>query len=749
MREQARDLEHHEDDTGTPLASTDANPFADRLKASEALREEMEALGARIRDLVLCQPPVQLLGYLLAQFHMVMILCPAESEEKTHPNKDAIKTYQFALEYVHAVWGCHSPLLAEQTPFDENMAGELMNALAQLEDKTMWYCMASSETPTEFHAKSTWTLIRGHRYQVLEEEFFRFVLEPHDAALREAYGIGYEEIASGIQSIADAFRTGLSSAVSNLTAHMDEAYQKVEETGESLETVLGRLKAEDSSFAPEMSEIFNDMFLGGVCNLSRHTKLPQSVLEDFSYEPGQNHDFFAEGPFSGTPMRTLPARIKPGIKLGDEFYATDGQFVRDSAYRAIQWGLWRRLPYRDEWLKRQGRAIEQAYPTIFSEQLKGAHTLVSIYYRDVQTGQWVETDLLIVLADALFVIEAKAGVMPMQSPATNFASHERVIQDLIVKAYRQCKRFLDYLASAPEVTLFKLVDGEYLETARIRRDQFRLILPIGLTVEAFTPFSAMAKELQEVEPILGEHPFISMAVDDLFVLRRFLPTTGDLLHYLEVRQQVAGLKGALLFDESDHLGAYITKNRFDMDIREQLQEADQVTWDGFSDKVDRHFEGKTWQTTPPPSQSIPVVLAELLQALNVLRPPNWLRFDSMLRNYGHEGRENIGRYLDQLAPTLAKHPRRRFQIGEDEPLQVWLCRENAIPTSQEIQFQAQVGCLTVGASEVQVILVAFSTTGRISSLCCYTYRAPTIIQSDYGALFKEADRQRALIVKLN
>lgn len=34
----------------------------------------------------------------------------------------------------------------------------------------------------------------------------------------------------------------------------------------------------------------------------------------------------------------------------------------------------------------------------------------------------------------------------------------------------------------------------------------------------------------------------------------------------EVRQSVAGLRRAHLFDEYDHLGAYITKNRFDQDF---------------------------------------------------------------------------------------------------------------------------------------------------------------------------------------
>lgn len=719
-----------------------------RLAAAESLRDEMETLAATVRDLVLRQPPIQLLGYLLAQFHMAMMLKPSGPDDDPRPNKDVIKTFQFALEYVHAVWSSHAPLPSESSKLDENLAGELMNALSQLEEKTMWYCMASSTTPTEFHAKTTWSFIRGHRYQVLEGEFFRFVLAPHESALREAYGIGADEIASGIQNISDAFRTGFSNAVNKLTERMDEAYRIVEETGDDLETVLNRLKVEKNDYASEMSGIMHDMFFGGVSNLSRHSGLPQPLLEDLSYEAGQNENFFAEGAFSGTPMRTLPTRIKPAIRLGDEIFATDGQFVRDSAYRAIQWGLWKRLPYRDEWLRRQGQAMEQAYPVIFAKQFKGAQEFESVFYRDAHSGEWVETDLLILLADVLLVVEAKAGAMPMQSPATNFASHERVIQSLIVEAYRQCKRFLDYLASAPEVALYKLTDGEYVEVGRIRLDQFRLILPIGLTVEAFTPFSAMAKELPEVVPILGAHPFISMSVDDLFVLQRFLPTTGELLHYLLVRQKGAGLKGALLFDETDHLGAYLTKNRFDMDIREQLKEADQVTWDGFSDKVDRYFEGEDWRANPPPSQPFPAAVGRLLKALDEFRPTGWLQFDGFLRDFGDEGRGNISQYLDELTPTLSEHPRRRFQIGEDAPIQFWLFSEASPPDAKEVRYQAQVGCLTVKAADMRVLLVAYDNSGKISGLRCEIHLAPSVLQVDYPTLRAEADRQRARMITL-
>lgn len=719
----------------------------DKAETVDNVRKEMELLADKTRDLVLLQPPIELLGYLLAQFQMSMMFNPDGTDDAPRPNTEAVKTFQFALEYVHAVWSCHADLKLKDTSFDENAAGELLNTLSELEEQTMLYCLISSLTQTEFHAKTTWTMIRGHRYQVLEEEFFRFVLEPHDDALREAYGVGFADIALGIQNIANAFRGGLNNAVTKLEEHMEATFREIEDTSETLEAVIKKRRS-DSAFTSDIADCLNDMLFGGVCNLSRHSNLPRALLEDISYEPGENIDFFDGGPFTGTPMRRLPARIKPGIKLGEEFYAADGQFVRDSAYRAIQWGLWKRLPYRDEWLKRQGHVVEQSFQLIFLNQLKDARIYKSVYYRDIDTNQWVETDRLILLEDILLVVEAKAGVMPMQSPSTNFKSHERVIQDLIVKAYRQCRRFIDYLTSADEKELYKLEDGEYKKIATIRREDFRMIFPIGLTVEAFTPFSAMAKELAGIEVISGQHAFMSMSVDDLFVLKRFLPTTGELFHYLEVRQQVAGLKGALLFDELDHLGAYITKNRFDLDIKDQLEQNDQVSWDGFSDSVDQFFEGKNWQTDSPPTQPYPLEVLRLLTALDELRPPNWLKFDTALRNYGQSGRDNIGQYIHELQPTLKEYPKRRFLIADGEPLQIWLCRQNSLPTENEVKFQAQVACLTIEATEMPIIVISYNAADKIVQLICQTFVAPSVIQSDFGLIFDEAQRQRERIIRL-
>ncbi len=723
------------------------------LTGADNLRKDMERQSLQVHDLILAQPPVQLLGYLWAHFYMGVLAGLREMDENYRPNKELNQTFQFALEYLHAVWSCHIKLVDEKTPLDELKAGALMNALEELKNTTMVYCMASP-VANRFHAKYAWAFMRGNRYQVLEEEFFMFVLEPHADELRTTYGMEFNEIAAGIQAIANTMRAGFSNATQTIEEGMEQSYALIGGTENEFSTAIQKLNDGDSNFVTKMSDAIHDLFCGGICNLSRHTNLTPPLLEDLCYLPGGNTEFFADGDFKGTPMRTLPALIKPGIKLGDEYYVTDGQFVRDAAYRAIQRGLLYRSPaYREEWNQRQKALIEQSFPTIFDQQLTGAAKYLDVFYKNPKTGQWVETDLVMTIDDVLLVVEAKAGVMAMHSPATNFDRHERTIRELVIKAYEQCNRFIQYLSSAPEVTLFNRIDNKYVEICRLRQRNFRVILPIGLTVEAFTPFSAMSKELDEIQPLLRKFPFISMSVDDLFVLNRFLPTTGELIHYLEVRQQVAGIPNAMLYDEIEHLGAYITDNRFDMRIKDQLKETDEVIWDSFGDVVDKYFEGETWRVAPAPRQEIPEELMTVFRALDKFRSTGWLDLDSHIRNLNDTARRKLAAILIEIKATLPEYPTRRFLVGDkgpmQYPMQFWLCRDGIEPTPQEIRFQGEVSCLTLNVPRVLVLRLSYNKKGGVTDLECTSITNPHENQTNYTDLKREAKRQRVRLMEFN
>ena len=727
----------------------------DSEKAASDLLREMEGLGAKIRSLILRLPPLSLLGYLSSRFLLNII----SRGEDARPDKDLIGQIQFVSEYAHATWAANSEKF-EEGQLDELIVTEVLALSETLKTKSVLYCMLSSHSSDnsdfgehsaeiEFHAKSSWVLIRGNRYQVLEEEFFAFALAPHSEALIEAYGVSSDAIARGIQDISDSHRAGYMRAVESMENGQNTAKTLMKKKKLSLKEAMAELN-QDPAFVAEMSGAMRDMFFGGTHNVSRHSQLPLTLLSDLAFIPGQESEFFSDGPFCGTPLRTLPVRIKPLIKLADEFYSIDGQFIRDAAYRAIQRNLIQRLPnYREEWNRRQKEITETAFSLILDGQLGGGTSFTEVYFKEVGTGNWVETDSITIIDDVMVIVEAKAGVGVMGSPSTNYQGHVRAVKDLVIKAHSQCNRFISYLASADEVPIFSKIDGRYVEQGRLKKGSYRKIFPVGLTMESFSPFSSMCKVLPEVAPILGSYPFISMSVDDLFVLRRFLQSTGEFFHYLDVRQEVAGIPEGKLFDELDHLGAYIAKNRVDMTMRDQLREANLLLWDSFSDVVDEYFEGLDWQKKPVPAQKYSARLISILQKLDELRPVGWLWLDSHIRNLSDEGRENLKGVIEQLLPSLSIHPRRRVLFGDENPVQIWLHSRNENPSEREIVRQGEIACLFAKAPIVPVLILEYEVDGTLLVAGCRFVKAPLALRAEYPELVAEAKRQGARAIQLN
>lgn len=713
----------------------------------ESAKARMEELSAKLCDLIASQPPRELLGYLWSQT-LLAAMARANDANKGREAPFSKESIQCALEYVHATWATTSKAPAEGQ-VNEPACVEIISTAADLLTATMLYSMASSQNgeagvfgpmtgEIEFTAKYTWTLIRGNRYQVLEREFFAFVLAPHNEALKIAYGVGAEEIAVGFQEIANSMRTGQMHATEVIGAEMAKVRAYAKKNDLEFEQAAVAWRKEDTENIRSSVEAFQDLFHGGICNLTRQTHLPPQVLDDLSYEIGENTEFCAEGDFCKTPLRTLPARIKPLIKIGDNHYATDVAFVRDSGYRALQRGLLNRLPdYREQWNANQKILSENAFSQIFKSQLEGAQEFNEVYYRDVDTGNWVENDTLILLDDVLLQIEAKAGIAAMHSPATNFGAHIRAIQDLVIKAYNQCRRFIKYISSMEEAPIYQRIDGNYVEILKIRSSRYRTMLPIGLTVESFSPFSAMCKEIPAVSPILGRHPFVSMSIDDLFVLKRFLPTPGELVHYLRVRQVVSGIKGAKIFDELDHLGAYVTRNRFDMDLEEQVRKG-MVTWDGFCEPIDAYFAGDCWEKSPPPRQKMPHELSDLLDSLNRNRPDHWLFLDNALRDLSAQSRNVLSDTLQKLRNSLAEFESRSFTFGGSPTFFFWLHRNSTTADRNAVRRKAQAACLASKQEKVLELTISVAPNGKFQALDANWIEAPSADAEDLADLQAQA-----------
>jgi len=706
---------------------------ADPVTAAEASRLRMEELAERIKVNVLSNDPKQLLGYLWSQ----LLLATTKTAPRTGGDPPRLETIQMALEYVHAVLSCFPDAGDAPARLEERRASELVSLIEEMLRQSLLYGVASTahrddgefgpETGrVEMFAKSSWVTLRGHRYQVLEEEFFRYVLAPHDDALREAYGIGAADIAAGIQQIALSMMLGHSDAY-QIVAEGARKFAELAEHGMPVDQIREALLQEDPDLVERGRAALNDLFDGGICNLSRKTTLPNELLSDLAFNRGANDEFFAPGDFRGTPYRTFPGRVRPTVRLDDGYYATDIAFIRDSTYRAIQWGLRSRLPgYRQTWNENQKRMSEDAFERICARQLRGALVFKEVFYQNPATGLWVENDVLVLVDDVLVQIEAKGGSMPMHNPATSFTSYIRAVKQLVMEAYDQTKRFFEYAASAPEVPLFRRHDGRYEEVVRLRLADYRVCIPAGLTVESFSPFSAMCKELPDIEPILGRHPFVSLSVDDLFVLVKILPGSGMFFHYLSVRQQAAGIRKTMVYDELDHLGFYINKNRFDVELRELKDEGDEVLTTGQSSVIDKYFADNKWASRPRPRQDAPEGFWSLCDALDTARKPGWLAAQSCLLDLDGDWRALIASRVEEYSASLTIHPERwiMFKAG-GEPIVLWLRREGTELDEDRLVNEAEAFALMQGDA-AQVIVLTYNAQQAIVDAYLHVIAVPAV-----------------------
>lgn len=714
----------------------------EREKSSaSSLLDDMRTVADQMRALILATLPQDLLGFIYSRLLRNGMMEQGVAQESTNGGHqhDVLGDCQFLLEYVHAVFASAAP--PSEVTFDESQCTELLELAAKLREQAMLHAIISSTTTLdgvfgpdtaeiEFHAKSVWVAVRGHRYPVLEGEFYLYVLTPHNDALVEVYGVDAALVAQSFQEMADSIRTGHANAATKLSQQMEtvEAYAIAHD--KPLEDAMEVWVAANPEQSRATVQALDDLLRGGVANVSRHTTLPPALLTDLAYQRGEETEFFAAGELSGTPFRTLPARKRPLIQLGSDYYAVDPCFTRDSGYRCLLYNLLQRKPgYKKTFEARQKIMSEGAFADILAAQLSGARCFREIYYKDPVSKQWVESDTLVLLDDALFLVEAKAGAAAtIASPAVDFDRHATSIRDLVIKAYGQCERFFNYLNSSDEVPLFHMVCGKYEECVRVRRSDYRVMVPVGLTVESFAPFSAYCKELTQIQPLLGKYPFVSLSIDDLFVLKRLLPTPGEFVHYMEVRQAVAGMRRAYLFDEIDHLGAYIQRNRFDHAIADEMKAnvASVVVWSGMGEIVDKSFEGNDWESRPFPTQHFPDEVRNLLGALDATRAHGWLSAESSIRNFGEQGRNDLAKMMSECCRSLNHYSHRYFALaGDGEPLFLWLQKYGDTIDWVTINERARAAALSLKASSLLGVVVEAKVDGACHRAQSFTVEIPS------------------------
>jgi hypothetical protein len=516
-------------------------------------------------------------------------------------------------------------------------------------------------------AQMHWCNVRGDYYQIHQVDVITDLLRNQSELIKAAYGVTSDELLKEIQKIWHSLTFGLQEAMTSMhhihaevmaeidrmSKQQDVVYE-AESPSELLREVTSRLGYQDS-----LNHSADKFFNMGLFDLCKITDLPIGFLEDFSWAPGQETEFLADGEFKGWPLRIQPIFKRPFLKLNDTYYCFELYSLFDHFYRQIEKRIFQRSEAeKQEWIRNRKVMSENLPIEYFKKLLPGAIVLPEIYYPIpsgfVGTGKLAEVDCVIIYEDHIFIIEVKAGAFTYTSPANDLPAYIKSLETLVGAPSKQGQRFLKYLESAEEVDIF---DAKRKPVSKLRRNDFRCKNICAVTLDPFTELSAQTQHLHKIGVDVGDVPVWALSLSDLRVYRDIFTGPLDFLHFVEQRINAASSEKLQLDDELDHLGLFLEHNNYVMYVNELSKNGARMQFNGYRSSIDAYFSAKLTGTesSPLPTQKVPPRIREIIDFLAEQNQPQRSRIASYLLGFAGDFRSDLSNWIDE---ELAEIPQR-------------------------------------------------------------------------------------------
>lgn len=483
--------------------------------------------------------------------------------------------------------------------------------------------------------------------------------------LERLFGIDAPTLVDELDKILTKLTRGAADSMLALKQLHEDSIPRMEEIAAlpeigSVEAVSERLW-EDPILAARRDAVMGEVMGLDLFDIAKITRLPKALVDELTWNPGEDTSYCAPGEFAGWPLRIWPTMQRPFIRLDGRPLCFDMWSLFDNIYRALQRIVCRLEPsYRETWNSRQKAITEELPFKYFEKLLPGISRFGPVSYRwksGPGKAQWHECDGLIVYDDHLFVVEVKAGAFTYTSPASDLVSHLASLKNLLAAPASQGARFVEYLESAPEVAI---ADEDRLEIARLKRSDFRHVTIVAITLDAFTELAARAQHLKAVGVYVGERAVWALSIDDLRICADIFENPLIFLHFVEQRMRAAKEKNVDLNDEMDHIGLYIEQNNYAQFAREfHGKNPGKLTLDGFREPIDEFYAAVANGESPtPPKQPMPSAIAEILDWLAKSKKGGRSQLASFLLDAAGDFREMIA---DGIANQLEGNKRLRRQ----------------------------------------------------------------------------------------
>jgi hypothetical protein len=607
----------------------------------------------------------------------------------------------------------------------------------------------------KFRAQSYWCSVRGTRYQVHQPAYLRDMFLPFSDVLQELFGITAEEFVTEITNIWRSLSYGIGEAFEAFDSFKNDALAAAEEKIKSGQArpdqdardVVASV-VEEHGWQERQDSALGRMLGFDLFDVEKVTRIPQRLLYELTWSPGEEREFFSPGPFRGWPLRIWPIFKRPFIRLNGRYFCFDLYGLFDSLYRVMQRTVKRLKPEYEQTWNRAQQQLSEALPFKYlCSILVGAKEFRPVFY-PARTGsgtEWCEADGLLAYDDHLFVVEVRAGAFTYTPPATDFPAYVASLKNLVLKPATQGKRFLDYLNSADRVPIF---DRDHRQIGTLRRADYRHVTVCAVTIDPFTELAAQVQHLRKIGVDVGTDPLWSLSVDDLRAYADVLDNPLVFLHYVEQRMQAFRSDIIQSDDEFDHLGLYLKHNHYATHARQLRGDSGaRITFAGYRSEIDEFFNARMKEEAhaTPPRQKITRRLFEIVDRLSGSETPGRSKVASYLLDLSGEAREGIAKGIDdeiERQPST-RRPKPLSTPNGDVALTIF-CWTPSCPVRDSALALKHGRTVLLAQDEPRRLLLelTYSAPGELNDVSWHWIELANIPEGDLPTLRTDAERLR-------
>ncbi len=428
-------------------------------------------------------------------------------------------------------------------------------------------------------------------------------------------------------------------------------YELMKEPAEHSQTFMERIDIKSIPFKSLFALVLShyDLRLGDTyefypedlaIDLGVDEAIVRKVFENFSYEFGDLEAHETEYLFLSNPIW-----VRPIIKIGNDKYFCVFPLVFFSFIFHSLNSLVEEID-AESLSQRRSEYLQEKVVEIIKRRFPESKTIPGLKWNF--HGTEYETDLITFLDSHAIIVEVKSGKITDPALRGAPARLKKHIEEILVAPNLQSKRLKEKL--------------EDLINNPGKADPLRKKLPVGLndihkiirvsvSLEDFGSIQCNISELSETGWLPDDFkPCPTMNLADFETLFDFLEHPVQILHYLEMRQE---MEGSIRYtgDELDLMGFYI-QTLFNLD---NLDPTANLVISEMSSPLDHFYNSRdAGVDIPKPKPVISRLFSRIITQLENRNTPRWTEIGVILNRFSPEDQRQIERKIEKLKSNVRK-----------------------------------------------------------------------------------------------